>query len=104
MPAQKTMQTTGTPDLVDDQGESINEVRLRGRLAETPRLRELPSGDTVWNLRVAVQRPPVPQGKERPRQRVDSLECAIWAGRLRRQVEKWEAGDLVEVTGAMRRR
>ena len=90
-------------DLVEDQAEAVNEVRLVGRLAADPQLRELPSGDTVWNLRVVVERP-VPPSKERPRQRVDSLECAVWTGRLKKQVEKWEAGDIVEVSGAMRRR
>src|SRR6478735_6281348 len=99
-----TAQKAEAADVVADQGEAVNEVRLRGRLADTPRLRELPSGDSVWNLRVVVERPPVPPGKERPRQRVDSLECAIWAGRLKRQVQKWEAGDVVEVSGALRRR
>jgi single-strand DNA-binding protein len=87
-----------------DQGDAVNEVRLRGRLADSPRLRTLPSGDSVWNLRVVVDRPPVAPGTERPRQRIDSLECAIWSGRLKRQVEKWEAGDVVEVSGALRRR
>ena len=90
-------------DLVEDQAEAVNEVRLVGRLAADPQLRELPSGDTVWNLRVVVERAVVP-GKEKPRQRVDSLECAVWSGRLKKQVEKWEAGDVVEVSGAMRRR
>ena len=99
-----TAQKFEAPDVVDDPGEYANVVRLRGRLAAGPRLRELPSGDTVWNLRVVVERPPTPPGKERPRQRVDSLECAVWSGRLKRQVEKWEAGDVVEVTGALRRR
>ncbi len=91
------------PDVAVDRGEAVNEVRLVGRLAADPQLRELPSGDTVWSLRVVVERA-VPPGKEKPRQRVDSLECAVWAGRLKKQVEKWEAGDVVEVTGAMRRR
>jgi single-strand DNA-binding protein len=104
MTAHKAGQMTGAPDVVDDQGGPANEVRLRGRLAAPPRLRELPSGDTVWNLRVVVERPPLPPGKERPRQRVDSLECAVWAGRLKSQVGKWEAGDVVDVTGALRRR
>ena len=90
-------------DLVDDQGEAVNEVRLVGRLAADPQLRELPSGDTVWNLRVVVERAVLP-GKEKPRQRVDSLECAVWSGRLKKQVEKWEAGYIVEVSGALRRR
>jgi single-strand DNA-binding protein len=91
------------PDQADEQDEVINEVRLRGRLAADPQLRELPSGDTVWSLRVVVERPVV-AGKEKPRQRVDSLECAIWSGRLKKQVERWAAGDVVEVTGALRRR
>ena len=43
--------------MVEDQAEAVNEVRLVGRLAADPRLRELPSGDTVWNLRVVVERP-----------------------------------------------
>ena len=90
-------------DLVEDQAEAVNEVRLVGRLAADPQLRELPSGDTVWNLRVVVERAVLP-GKEKPRQRVDSLECAVWSGRLKKQVEKWEAGDIVEVSGALRRR
>ena len=91
------------PDVVDDQGEPLNEVRLIGRLAATPVLRELPSGDSVWNLRVVVERP-APASGVKPRQRVDSLECAVWAGRLKSQVARWAAGDVVDVTGALRRR
>jgi single-strand DNA-binding protein len=90
-------------DLVEDQAEPVNEVRLVGRLAADPQLRELPSGDTVWNLRVVVERE-VPPGREKPRQRVDSLECAVWSGRLKKQVAKWEAGAVVEVSGSLRRR
>ncbi len=89
--------------LVEDRAEPVNEVRLVGRLAADPQLRELPSGDTVWNLRVVVERV-VPPGKEKPRQRVDSLECAVWSGRLKKQVATWEAGATVEVSGALRRR
>jgi single-strand DNA-binding protein len=98
-----TAQQIEDSDVVVDQAEAVNEVRLLGRLAADPQLRELPSGDTVWNLRVVVERRVLP-GKEKPRQRVDSLECAVWSGRLKKQVEKWEAGDIVEVAGALRRR
>ncbi|MDX6372663.1 MAG: single-strand DNA-binding protein [Nocardioidaceae bacterium] len=98
-----TAQRIEDSDVVEDQAEAVNEVRLLGRLAADPQLRELPSGDTVWNLRVVVERRVLP-GKEKPRQRVDSLECAVWSGRLKKQVEKWEAGDIVEVAGALRRR
>src|SRR4051812_19630609 len=98
-----TAQKSEDPGVVDDPREILNEVRLMGRLAADPVLRELPSGDTVWNLRVIVPRP-VPAAGEKPRQRVDSLECAVWAGRLKKQVVGWRAGDLVEVSGALRRR
>ena len=91
------------PDVVTDQVETFNEVRLTGRLAADPVLRELPSGDSVWNLRVVVDRP-APQGKDKPRQRVDSLECAVWSGRLKTQVKGWSEGDVVRVTGSLRRR
>ena len=104
MTGQKARSVAAAPDVVDDQGEPANQVRLRGRLAAAPRLRELPSGDTVWSLRVVVERPPLAPGQERPRQRVDSLECAVWAGRLKSQVGKWDAGDVVDVSGALRRR
>jgi single-strand DNA-binding protein len=84
-----------------DQVESLNQVRLQGRLSADPQLRELPSGDTMWHLRVVVERP-APAGQERPRQRVDSLECAVRTGRLKSQVGRWSAGDVVEVAGALR--
>jgi len=83
--------------------ETVNEVRLVGRLGEDPRLRELPSGDSLWSLRVVVERPVPPVG-ERSRQRVDALECTVWSGRLKKQVARWSAGDVVEVSGALRRR
>src|SRR4051794_14481915 len=98
-----TAHKTEGSDVVDDQGETLNEVRLMGRLAADPALRELPSGDSVWNLRVVVERP-VLAGQEKPRQRVDSLECAVWWGRLKKQVGRWSAGDVVDVSGALRRR
>jgi single-strand DNA-binding protein len=96
-------QQDDAPDAVDDPGENVNEVRLVGRLAADPQLRELPSGDSVWNLRVAVQRSAGPRG-QKPRQRVDSLECAVWGGRLKGRVSSWRSGDVVEVEGALRRR
>jgi len=94
---------TEVSDGADAAEEAVNEVRLVGRLAGDPRLRELPSGDTVWTLRVTVDRR-LPPGRAKPRQRVDSLECAVWSGRLKQQVKGWSAGDVVEVSGALRRR
>ena len=82
--------------------EAVNEVRLLGRLSRRPEVRELPSGDTVWNFRVVVR---ARAGQGQARQRVDALECAVWSGRVKtHRSRSWVAGDVVEVTGALRRR
>ncbi|MBA8803152.1 single-strand DNA-binding protein [Nocardioides ginsengisegetis] len=81
--------------------ESVNEVRLVGRISAAPEERVLPSGDSVWLFRVVVGRT---GDRGRSRQTVDALECAAWSGRVRRSVAGWREGDVVEVTGALRRR
>jgi single-strand DNA-binding protein len=81
--------------------ECINEVRLVGRLSQEPELRTLPSGDPLWTFRVVVPRKDPPAGS---RATVDALDCAVWRGRSRRTVATWRAGDMVEVSGAVRRR
>lgn len=81
--------------------ETVNEVRLVGRVSQAPEERVLPSGDSLWTFRVVVPRPAVRAGS---RQTVDALECAVWGGRVRRSVASWAEGDLVEVTGSVRRR
>ena len=81
--------------------DAVNEVRLVGRLSAAPQERVLPSGDTVWTFRVVVPRPEDQAGG---RSTVDALECAVWTGRVRRSVAAWAVGDVVEVTGAVRRR
>ena len=75
-----------------------NQVVLEGRLSKPPEERVLPSGDTVWSLRVVVARP------EGERPGVDWVDCSVWSGRLRRSVAGWAEGDVVEVQGALRRR
>lgn len=83
---------------------TINEVHLAGRLAAAPEQRTLPSGDELVTLRIIVDRPAPAKGEKETRQRVDSLECAVWRPRVQRSVLGWRAGDLVEVSGALRRR
>ncbi len=80
---------------------SCNVVRLAGRVSRAPEEKVLPSGDAVWTFRLVV-----PRGSRREgtRQTVDVLDCAVWAGRVRRSVASWAEGDHVEVTGALRRR
>jgi single-strand DNA-binding protein len=80
--------------------EVVNEVRLVGRLSAEPDEREMPSGDLMVSFRVVVPRAPDP----RRRTSVDALECVAWTGRSRRAVRSWRVGDVVEVTGELRRR
>lgn len=94
---------TEKQDAVPGVETSSNEVRLVGRLGAEPESRELPSGDVLVQFRVVVDRPPAPsRGPRRPS--VDTLDCTVWTRRVRRSVLTWRAGDVVEVTGAMRRR
>jgi len=79
---------------------SVNEVRLRGRLAGVQEERELPSGDRVVTFRVVVDRESGSGGSAR----VDTLDCAAFRSDARRKVSGWEPGDQIEVTGALRRR
>lgn len=75
-----------------------NEVFLRGRLAAAAEFRELPSGDVLAVFRVTVSRP------AGDRARVDSIECASVRPRVHRSLERADAGDEIEVLGALHRR
>lgn len=84
-----------------------NDVALRGRLAAAPQVRELPSGDEVATLRLVVGRDPrdgPPQVDGKRGVTVDTLDCSAWRSPTRRQVLRWEPGDVVEVEGSLRRR
>jgi single-strand DNA-binding protein len=96
--AAKTGQSRAAKDAA---GEAANEVRLLGRVSQAPQERVLPSGDTVCTFRIVVPRA---AGSSRSRQSVDALECAAWSARARRTVGSWAPDDVVEVTGALRRR
>jgi single-strand DNA-binding protein len=77
-----------------------NDVVLRGRLSAPPELKALPSGDTLVTFRLVVRRPePRVRG-----QSVDVLTCVTYDRGLQRRVAAWEAGDVVEVEGALQRR
>lgn len=79
--------------------ECANEVRLIGRLNKSPEIRELPSGDQLVTFRLAVERP---LASVETRQKVDSVPCSVWAARPRRTASRWEVGDVVEISGAVR--
>lgn len=86
-------------ELVED--EPVNTVTLVGRLSLAPEERVLPSGDRLWTFRVVVPRPAGGRGRAG---QVDALDCAVWGGSVRRSMRRWREGDLVQVTGSVRRR
>lgn len=79
--------------------DTVNEVRLVGRVSQQPEEKVLPSGDVVWTFRVVV-----PRSGHTGRQQVDALECVAWSARARRSVAGWSTDDVVEVSGSLRRR
>ena len=85
-----------------------NEVLLIGRLAADPVSRVLPSGDVLVSFRLVVARPPGQRrGSGSPAGRVptvDTLDCAAWRKDVQRSLTRMETGDVLEVTGALRRR
>ena len=77
-----------------------NDVVLRGRVSAPAEHRTLPSGDELVTFRLVVRRPePRARGSS-----VDVLTCDTYDRALQRRVAAWEAGDVVEVEGALQRR
>jgi single-strand DNA-binding protein len=91
---------------MDGTGEWVNEVRLVGRVSGAGEERELPSGDTVVQLRVVVPRPvrAGSGGTSGGGARVDTIDVACWTARTRKSALRLADGATVEVTGALRRR
>lgn len=84
--------------------QPLNEVRLRGRFTGAVE-RELPSGDLLVTARLVVPRAggtPSPGGSAVTG--VDTIDCALWPGQLRRRALKVPEGSVVEVEGTLRRR
>ncbi len=85
-----------------------NEVLLIGRLAADPTSRVKPSGDLLVSFRLVVARPPGQRrgsgssGGRVPT--VDTLDCAAWRKDVQRSLTRMATGDVLEVTGALRRR
>jgi single-strand DNA-binding protein len=94
----------------DDQrakDQPFNQVKLVGRVAARAETKEMPSGDLLTTFRVIVPREDRPTSGSRATPRkggVDTIECVAWRAGLRRTVNSWQEGDMVAVTGALRRR
>jgi single-strand DNA-binding protein len=82
----------------------VNEVIVGGRVSGAPEQRELPSGDTVVQLRLVVPRPVSRPGCGRGGATVDTIDVACWTKALQRKAVRLKPGDLVTVRGALRRR
>jgi single-strand DNA-binding protein len=82
----------------------VNEVRLVGRLAAEAQLRQLPSGDGLLVFRLVVARDPGGARTAMPGPGIDTFGCVAWRGDVQRVVAAWSPGDVVEVSGALRRR
>lgn len=95
------MEKTQTKELTADD-VAVNDVRLVGRLTGEPSSVELPSGDVLVTFRISVPRADRASAQQGRAQAVDSVPCTVWSPRLRRSVLAWRAGDLVEVSGAVR--
>src|SRR3954470_16143200 len=89
--------------------QPFNQVKLVGRVAAPAETKEMPSGDLLTTFRVIVPREQEPGGAGHGgahgrKGGVDTIECVAWRAGLRRTVNSWQEGDMVAVTGALRRR
>ena len=86
--------------------DTCNEVRLVGRVSGDPQERALPSGDLLVSWRLVVDRAPprrpAPEGVRVPT--IDTLDCVAWTAATRRTARGLQPGDVVEVSGALRKR
>lgn len=98
---QKTKEPAPKGGAGTNSGDTTNEVRLVGRLSAAAEVRTLPSGDEMVTFRVVIDRGPRSSGS---RATVDVIDCVVWSAGQRGRVLGWAAGDVVEVSGALRRR
>jgi single-strand DNA-binding protein len=94
-PRQRERVLTGVPE--------DNTVVLRGRVSSAPVDKELPSGAVISTLRLSVPRSRTAM-TDGSTQTVDWVDCTVWVPRVRRAVSRWDVGDVVEISGALRRR
>ncbi|MGN6634441.1 MAG: single-stranded DNA-binding protein [Oryzihumus sp.] len=99
-----TARAAARPRATPEDEPAVNEVRLVGRVSGDPVSRDLPSGDTVVQLRVVVRRTGTPRTGARTATLVDTVDVACWGKGVQRRASHLRDGDIVEVTGALRRR
>lgn len=96
---------SGTAKDQTNRTTGLNEVKLVGRVSAPAQLRVMPSGDELVSFRLIVDRSPSAKSpSERSRPTVDVIDVACWSARSRRTALNLEAGQIVTVQGALRRR
>ncbi|MFD3686250.1 single-stranded DNA-binding protein [Nocardiopsis sp. NPDC058631] len=78
-----------------------NEIVVAGRITAEPLVRELPSGDRVATWRICVARPTDTRYAGRG---FDSITCASFDHDLHEGIRAWRLGDVVRMSGELRRR
>ena len=81
----------------------MNEVALTGRISSEGEDIELPSGDVFVRFRVVIPRDKAAL-KETPKTTVDTIDCVVKKKAVATFVRKREIGDVVVITGHIRRR
>lgn len=76
----------------------INSVTLMGRLTYEPELRTTPSGVSVVNFQVAVNRDYVKDGEER---QADFIDCIAWRQRAEFLSRYFHKGSMIAVEGSI---
>jgi single-strand DNA-binding protein len=79
----------------------LNDVHLIGRFGNSIEERELPSGTVITSFNVIIDRP---SREVHGRIKVDSIACQTSRPSVASRVLKISPGELVEVSGALRRR
>ena len=78
-----------------EKDQSLNQVKLRGRISGEKREKVLPSGDSVVEFRLVVKRDD---------DGYDTLDIAAWKATIRKRALALNDQEWVEVIGVIRRR
>lgn len=90
-----------------------NAIAVVGDLVSPVEPRIRPDGQEVLSFRVSVRVPAVDQGNvgttvdrrdSGPTSRRDVLDCVVTTPALRRRLEQYQPGDVIEIDGALRHR
>ena len=96
----RAVEKRGSSRNVDVFRNPRNEVFLEGRVSNLPTEKLLPSGDTVTEFRIVIDR----KNPKGDRREVDTLDIAVWLTKVRKKAMTLQIDDWVSIDGAVRRR